>query len=186
MSKRNEIFPSKYVKSGDLRGKPLVEEIEWAPTETLGNGSEAERKTVLHFRGGTKPLPLNMTNWDAVAAIAGDDTDGWPGHRVELYPTTTELKGKIVDCIRIRAPRQTQEKQARQPMLALPCLRPVAWASASNLRFRVSLSVLRPRLHTSFLPPIPTTPPTPSSTPTPEKRSCFPVANQPDASTIQI
>jgi hypothetical protein len=115
MSKRNEIFPSKYVKSGDLRGKPLVEEIEWAPTETLGNGSEAERKTVLHFRGGTKPLPLNMTNWDAVAAIAGDDTDGWPGHRVELYPTTTELKGKIVDCIRIRAPRQTQEKPKAGP-----------------------------------------------------------------------
>ena len=44
-----------------------------------------------------------MTNWDAVAAIAGDDTDDWPGHRVELYPTTTTLKGKPVDCIRIRA-----------------------------------------------------------------------------------
>ena len=94
MAKRNEIFPSKYLKASDLAGKPLVVEIERAPTETLGSGNDAEEKTVLYFRGGVKPLPLNMTNWDAVAAIAGDDTDDWPGHRVELYPTTTDTEGQ--------------------------------------------------------------------------------------------
>lgn len=108
MAKRNEIFPSKYLKASDLAGKPLCVEIERAPTETLGSGGDAEQKTVLHSRGGVKPLPLNMTNWDAVAAIAGDDTEDWPGHRLELYPTTTELKGKVVDCIRIRAPQQKE------------------------------------------------------------------------------
>src|SRR5258706_5164387 len=107
MPTRNEIFPSKHSKASDLAGKPLGAEIERAPTETLGSGNDAEKKTVLYFRNGVKPLPLNKTNWDAVAAIAGDDTDNWPGHRVELYPTTTELKGKVVDCIRIRAPQQT-------------------------------------------------------------------------------
>jgi hypothetical protein len=110
MAKRNEIFPSKYLKASDLAGKPLEVEIKNAPTETLGSGGDAETKTVLDFRNGVKSLPLNMTNWDAVAAIAGDDTDDWPGHRVELYPTTTELKGKVVDCIRIRAPRQKEQK----------------------------------------------------------------------------
>ena len=92
MAKRNEIFPSKYLKASDLAGKPLVVEIERAPTETLGSGNDAEQKTVLHFRGGPKPLPLNMINWDSVAAIGGDDTDNWPGHRIELFPTTTTLK----------------------------------------------------------------------------------------------
>jgi hypothetical protein len=105
MAKRNDIFPSKYLKASDLAGKPRVVEIERAPTETLGSGSDAEEKTVLHFRGGTKPLPLNMTNWDTVATIGGDDTDGWSGHRIELYPTTTTLRGNTTDCIRIRAPK---------------------------------------------------------------------------------
>ena len=65
MAKRNEIFPSKYLKATDLAGKPLVVEIERAPTETLGSGNDAEEKTVLYFRDGAKPLPLNMTNWDS-------------------------------------------------------------------------------------------------------------------------
>jgi hypothetical protein len=115
MAKRNEIFPSKYLKASDLAGKPLVVEIERAPTETLGNGSDAEQKTVLYFRNGVKPFPVNMTNWDAVAAIAGDDTDNWAGHRVELYPTTTEMKRKPVDCIRIRAPQQKEQKPKAGP-----------------------------------------------------------------------
>jgi hypothetical protein len=105
MAKRNEIFPSKFLKASDLAGKPLTVEIERAPTETLGSGDDTDRKTVLYFRGGPKPLPLNMVNWDAVAAIAGDDSDDWPGHRIELYPTTTTLRGSTVDCIRIRAPK---------------------------------------------------------------------------------
>ncbi len=115
MAKRNEIFPSKYLKASDLAGKPLEVEIKDAPTETLGSGSDAETKTVLCFRNGVKPLPLNMTNWDAVAAIAGDDTDEWTGHRVELYPTTTELKGKVVECTRIREPQQKGQKPKAGP-----------------------------------------------------------------------
>ncbi len=31
MPKRNEIFPSRYLKASDLAGKPLVVEIERAP-----------------------------------------------------------------------------------------------------------------------------------------------------------
>ena len=115
MATRSDIFPSKHSKANDLAGKPLEVEIKDAPTETLGSGSDAEKKTVLHFRNGVKPLPLNRTNWDAVAAIAGDDTDHWAGHRVELYPTTTELKGKVVDCIRIRAPQQKERKPKARP-----------------------------------------------------------------------
>jgi hypothetical protein len=115
MAKRNEIFPSRYLKASDLAGKPLVVEIERAPTETFGRGDDEQPKTVLYFRDDTKPLPLNMVNWDAVAEIAGDDTVDWRGRHIELYPTTTPLRGSIVDCIRIRAVRQKGQKPKAAP-----------------------------------------------------------------------
>ena len=113
MAKRDDVFPSKYLKAGDLNGKPFTATIVSAPIETLKtpDGKE-DPKTVLYFRGAKKTLPLNRTNWDSVADICGGDTDDWPGHKVELYPTTTEMKGKVVDCIRIRAPEQGELKAA--------------------------------------------------------------------------
>ncbi len=125
MAKRHEVFQSRFLKAADLAGKPLVVEIERAPQEELGSGDDAEEKTVLYFRGGTKPLPLNMTNWDSVASIGGDDTDNWRGHIIELYPDKTPLKGSIVDCIRIRSPRQKEQPQK-------PKAKAAAAATANN------------------------------------------------------
>src|SRR6516162_1695841 len=110
MPTRDEIFPSKYLKCADLKGKPSKEDIEASPVETLkGTDGKEERKTVLYFKGKTKTLPLNMTNWDSVAAICGADTDDWPGGRIELYADKTPMGGKTVDCIRIRAPRRREQ-----------------------------------------------------------------------------
>jgi hypothetical protein len=92
MPKRDDLFPSKYLKAADLKGKPHVLKIDEAPVEI--------------FKNGGKPLPLNMTNFDSVADIAGDDTEDWPGHSIEVFPSTTELRGKTVDCVRIRKPPQ--------------------------------------------------------------------------------
>ena len=113
MAKRDDLFPSKYLKAADLKGRPLVVEIAEAPTEVFKAGDRNDRKTVLHFHGRVKPLPLNMTNWDAVADIAGDGTDHWPATKIDVFPTTTEMKGKIVDCIRIRQPAQREFPRSR-------------------------------------------------------------------------
>src|SRR5215468_2697407 len=104
--KRDDLFPSKYLKCADLKAKPRVVEIENAPVETLKNAKgEEQRKVVLYFKGAKKALPLNLTNFDAVADIAGsDETNEWPGTKIELFPTTTMMGGKITDCIRIRPP----------------------------------------------------------------------------------
>ena len=53
--KRDDIFPSKYLKAADLKGKPIAVTIESAPTETLKNTEGKEqRKTVLYFAGAKK------------------------------------------------------------------------------------------------------------------------------------
>lgn len=115
MVKKHEIFRSKYLKAADLDGRPRTVTIEAARTETLKNDRGEETKTVLYFKGVRQALPLNLTNWDSVADVTGqDDSDDWPGHKVELYPTTTEMRGKTVDCIRIRAPAQ-RELPAKKP-----------------------------------------------------------------------
>jgi len=115
MAKKHEIFRSKYLKAADLDGRPRTVTIEAARTETLKNDRGEETKSVLYFKGVRQALPLNLTNWDSVADVTGqDDSDDWPGHKVELYPTTTEMRGKTVDCIRIRAPAQ-RELPAKKP-----------------------------------------------------------------------
>jgi hypothetical protein len=56
-----------------------------------------------------KALPLNATNWDTIAEICGEDTDDWPGGRIELYADKARMGGKTVDCIRVRAPGKREQ-----------------------------------------------------------------------------
>src|SRR5262245_23605837 len=76
---RDEVFPSKYLKAADLKGKAYVATIESAPYETLQSldGKETQ-KIVLHFKNAEKTLPLNVTNFDAVCDATGfPDTEDW-------------------------------------------------------------------------------------------------------------
>jgi hypothetical protein len=105
--KKDQVFPSRFLKAGDLAGRPIPVTIEHAMFEKLKtlDGKEQE-KIVLYFAGTKKALPLNVTNWDSVAAVCGDDSDSWPGKKIELYPDKTHMGGKLVDCIRVRTPAQ--------------------------------------------------------------------------------
>jgi len=119
--KRDEVFPSKYLKAADLGGKPAVVTIKSADFETLKTPDGRENaKIVLRFTGKTKALPLNMVNWDACAEILGADSDEWIGGKIEVFPARTEMAGKSVDCIRVR-----------RPSGALPLKKPTAKAAPS-------------------------------------------------------
>jgi hypothetical protein len=115
--KRDDVFPSKYLKATDLKGKACVATIESAPYETLkGLDGTENKKIVLYFKNAEKALPLNTTNFDAVCDATGrPDTDDWPGQRIELYPTKTPMGGKLVDCIRIRRPSSRPAAAAPPP-----------------------------------------------------------------------
>ena len=114
---RDEVFPSKYLKAADLKGKPRTVTIESAPFEPLkGMDGKETQKIVLHFKNVEKSLPLNVTNFDAVCDATGfPDTEDWPGQRIELYPAKTTMGGKATDCIRIRRPSASRPVAAAPP-----------------------------------------------------------------------
>jgi hypothetical protein len=114
---RDEVFPSKYLKATDLKGKPRIVTIERAPYEPLkGLDGKENQKIVLYFENVPKSLPLNATNFDAVCDATGcPDTEDWPRQRIELYPTRATMGGKPVDCIRVRRPSASRPAVAAPP-----------------------------------------------------------------------
>jgi hypothetical protein len=100
----NEAFPSKYLKSSDVKDRPRVAVISHIERETIGEGKDAKEKHVLYFEGDTKPMVLNRTNWDTLEEAFGD-SDDWPAHKVKIKTARTQFQGKPVDGIRLDAIR---------------------------------------------------------------------------------
>src|SRR5215471_11653703 len=97
----NQAFPSKYLKSSDVKEKPRVAVISHLAQETVGQGQDAKEKHVLHLED-QKPLVLNRTNWDALEEAFGD-SDDWPGHKAKIKAARTQFQGKPTDGTRLEA-----------------------------------------------------------------------------------
>jgi len=94
----NDAFVGSYLKAADLRGQDVKVVIENVTTDEIGG----EPKLVVHFRGKDRGLVLNKTNAYTIAQQHGDETDGWSGREITLFPSQTDFQGKQVACIRVR------------------------------------------------------------------------------------
>ena len=102
----------RYLKAVDLP-KPVLLTIRDATNEAMPDG---EHKDILWFEEVEQGLALNKINAGIVVKTTGtDDTDKMAGQKIVLYATTTEFKGDMVDCIRVRAPKETQTKTDPPP-----------------------------------------------------------------------
>lgn len=97
----SEAFPSKYLKAADLKERPTRVQMASIQMEDVGDD---EIKPVLYFTGKDRGLVVNKTNANNIALVYGDDTDGWMGNDLILYPTMTDFQGRSVACIRVKAP----------------------------------------------------------------------------------
>jgi len=113
--RKNEAFPSKYIKAADVKAKPIVAVISHLAQEAVGQGADQKEKHVLYFENG-KPLVLNRVNWDMLEEAFGD-SDDWPGHKVKLYSARTMFQGKFVDAVRVQA---IAPKPAPKPVQSVP------------------------------------------------------------------
>lgn len=101
--KISSAFPSKFLKASDLQGKEVrVEIFDVRMEDVSGDGSE--EKPIMYFKDKVKGLVLNKTNSGKLEAAYGDDTDGWLGKEIIIYPDTTLYQGRTVDCLRVRVP----------------------------------------------------------------------------------
>ena len=106
--KLNDAFPGKYLRQDDFEPAMAVT-IDRVVEETMPDGKEKE--PVMYFRDPSRPVDvergivLNKTNWTIIMSIAGkDDSDEWPGTRIEVYrDPTISYGGKITGGIRVRA-----------------------------------------------------------------------------------
>jgi hypothetical protein len=100
--KKNDVFPSKYLKSEDIEGREPLVVIDRIVMEELTDG---ERKPVMYFRDKKKGMIVNRTNWMACEFLYGEESDDWAGKEVTLFvaPVTTP-SGKPTRGLRIRGP----------------------------------------------------------------------------------
>ena len=107
--KTSEMFPAKYLKVADLKGRRLTVTIDEVLQEEVGE----DDKFVVYFKETKiKPLVLNKTNASMIEEIAGaDDTDDWVGIKIGLYPTRVDFQGKRVDAIRIEVPKEARTRE---------------------------------------------------------------------------
>jgi hypothetical protein len=112
------LFPSKYLKAADLRGKrvPVVIEHLDPRAELKMRGGKTERKPVVTLKGKDKQWCLNKTNAMSVAEVYGPELRNWIGKTVVLYGTRVQFGSKEVEAVRV----DVAETQRRAKVKAAP------------------------------------------------------------------
>src|SRR5262245_29009983 len=94
---------SNYLRAEDVPHQKVLR-IKEATAETIGNGADQKEKLVVWFTNDKRGLVLNKTNNRTIRGAFGDDTAGWAGRLIVVYPTKVDLRGKLVPALRVRIP----------------------------------------------------------------------------------
>ncbi len=112
---KKDIFPSRYLKAGDLPEDGAVLTIRTVEVERMMDGEE---KPVMFFAEQrlpngepAKPMIVNVTKWNTLAKLYGDESDDWGGKRVTLKPGEVKMKGEMVACIDISSRKPGEAKK---------------------------------------------------------------------------
>jgi hypothetical protein len=98
------LYPSEFLNAPDLGDKEVSVTIEKIVVEEVkGGDGKKQMKPVLYMKGAKKRFPLPKTCAKVIAGKFGNDTAGWIGKKVTLYPTTCDAFGiHDVECIRVK------------------------------------------------------------------------------------
>jgi hypothetical protein len=112
------LFDHAYLRWFNLNDQPALVEIVKVEknVELTMRGGVKTKKPVVYLKQikgameEAKPLVLNVTNSNSIAAIHGPKPSQWIGKQIVLFCDVAKLQGKDVPCIRIREVKaKTQE-----------------------------------------------------------------------------
>jgi hypothetical protein len=105
----HDAFPSKYIKSEDLRGLRISVTIMAVSMEDMGQNDGF--KPILRFVGKEKGMVLNRTNANLLTDAWGQDTDRWVSKKIELYAHTMQFQGRNVQGLAVQPLADTTAAQ---------------------------------------------------------------------------
>lgn len=109
MTNINDVFPSKYLKASDLKGREVTVAMRELVMEKIGD----DTKPILYFMNKEKGMVLNKTNSMNIAIAYGPETEAWAGHSITLFASWVDYQGKQVQGLRVRAVQSQQPAPAQ-------------------------------------------------------------------------
>ena len=109
----SDLTQSKYLKKEDFPSPKVVTISGYEERDMSKDGAAPEMRWVLNFEELDKPMTLNKTNGNRIAAIAKElyketnsgDFDSWLGKKIELFnDKSVDFAGEIVGGIRVTYP----------------------------------------------------------------------------------
>jgi hypothetical protein len=103
----NDLKKSKFLTQFDVDPAVLATITSYEQVNVAMEGAEPDERWTLSFNELEKPLVVNSTNGQIIAAIIGSgEFEDWIGLQIVLYrDPTIAFHGKIVGGIRVRAPK---------------------------------------------------------------------------------
>ncbi len=100
----DDLYPSRFLKASDLKGREATKTIKGVKIEELGEGSSAKPKCVITFADAKKEWVVPRTCGEALKAMFGSkDVDKtWVGKRVTLIPKVVDSFGGEVEAVRVK------------------------------------------------------------------------------------
>lgn len=120
------VFPGKYIKAADLRGKDvtvIIHAIEWEQLVMVGGKKDTKPAITMRAASGRvleKKWIVRKTVMKMIAAATGErQVENWPGKRVTMYPTMCKGEGgAMVECIRVRVRAAATQEEPPEEMTA--------------------------------------------------------------------
>lgn len=113
-----ELFPGRFLKAADLKGKPVTLKIASVRIEELIGDKGPQIKGVISFERTDKQWCLNKTNGICLKDMFGKKVQQWVGRRVTLFPSQWDGE----DCLRVYGSPEIEAEH--QITIALPRKRP--------------------------------------------------------------